>query len=500
MLMVVICLTVVGWGRMQALGRKVERDFYALLNREIKEKFGYGVDIADVRFSKLGRLDIAHLTIHNKTFFARCESVTIHYNMLNLFKRELGTLNYAFIKGGSFGLFKSDELINNINGTVLFDNSNIVVRELIGNVRQSGLELHLGGKLIELDRERPIVSARMDFKKPNPGSVGSIKISGSLYNPTVDGTFVFSEGGLATLEGGIEKDGRYGLRCKVDHVKIKGTDLLTTAILSWNQRGGPGDRIIQGTIQTRNSVVDLSPVEEITGAFSITQDTLSIDDLKWAHNYHLSVKAYFSDPPSVDAMLEISNADIAELNTVLLKHLSSGQHTNYGVLNGVITCKGPLSDIMTKGYIESFDGKLGKVEFEKAVIAFQGIGPVLFIEDAWLYKNQQNARLNGVVDLRLIGEKHYIKQAIQVEGGKSQLAWFNWDMKKNTEDDTLILRKPLNAETTFGFKQSLQNGTSSLQEGGNNLQFEYKVSASDRLKMELSDKDDFFGIERKYSF
>ena len=230
----------------------------------------------------------------------------------------------------------------------------------------------------------------------------------------------------------------FKLNAELDHIKILNYDLSTELVgngkIARDSQGSPTH--IEGKVQAKYSLLNYKPLKEMKGSFKLDNSGIDILDFVWG-DIEIDGTVKFASPQEMDLDVVITDMDVNELATFLGFYQKDLIMT--GLVDGEINIKGKAPSFYIKGRIRAQDGNFDELNFEKAIINFAGIYPLMHIVDSGIVeKNGFAYVIDGSIDLEAINdfesESHNL---IFYQGDSDSFGGQTWvvERKKNYMED-----------------------------------------------------------------
>jgi hypothetical protein len=257
-----------------------------------------------------------------------------------------------------------------------------------------------------------------------------------------------------------------------------------------------GDETFSGKLFSRNTRLNSNLFADISMSFKIIDDEFKIESLRMGKSYELKGGINLAAPPKADLRLNINRADMRDLG-MFAKIKNPG--LIHGIMNGVFYIKGPLTNLSSKGIIESKRGRVGPVAYNFARIGFEGSGPVINIMDSRVVQEKGMLTMEGYLDIRNLARADMF-EGLKVKSDLNTIIWDGWDISKEGPDK-LSMTKDISDTIRVGFKAMAREPFTTFYNKDNQeeMSLEYKLG-EDNLKVKLKDNEEFFGIERNVRF
>jgi hypothetical protein len=119
-----------------------------------------------------------------------------------------------------------------------------------------------------------------------------------------------------------------------------------------------------------------------------------------------------------------------------------------GELEGKLKLRGEWQRPEIQGYFTIKDGTIEKLDFDRAMIQFQGFPPYLKLYDSKIFKGRNTLKLTGAIDLTLENFFH----GIQIKKPDSLVIWKGMSASWKEGHSAVEAEKPLGKKMTMGLE------------------------------------------------
>ena len=147
-------------------------------------------------------------------------------------------------------------------------------------------------------------------------------------------------------------------------------------------------------------------------------------------------------------------------------------------------------------------GRLGTIGYENMILNLKGIGPILRVYESRLVREDSFLTLDGRVDIRELGSERFMED-ITVSTDEKTIVWEGWDISRAGDNGELTLSKGVDGGIKVGFKTYLTEDETTYQavKPQDELSLEYDIPEADSsLQIKAKEREDFFGMMKKYRF
>ena len=263
-------------------------------------------------------------------------------------------------------------------------------------------------------------------------------------------------------------DGNYKIHLALNHLKTSifeiSTQLESSMLLVHVPVPGGDKNGLKGNLLSHYSILNLKPVDELSGNFEIREQILYLPDLEIGR---VSVKGY------LELFYPYKFNFSCSLNEIPMKDflsfwINSQDLDAQGSVRGQIQIAGIPNQFFLKGDLETYQGRVNQFPFESIVLNLEGQYPVLHIVKSTVTQaDGMSFNLDGQFDLS--NQEDFQKEIAALQ--KSQMVsdhpdQWEWTIKQRKE----------NGKSASEFKYFLKKDhTSPLKEESDVLGVEQKI-------------------------
>ena len=162
------------------------------------------------------------------------------------------------------------------------------------------------------------------------------------------------------------------------------------------ERYRAGGRSWKGQFQSRYSLLNHKPIEELSGTFEIQNHVLYLSDLS-AGGVHLQGLWELADPRGMD--LDIQFKDIS-LKDFIALWVDDPNLEAQGLMSGNLQISGRFPQLALKGTLASYAGQVGDLSYDSIVLNLKGEWPLVILTDSTVTESDgMSFRIDGDLDL-----------------------------------------------------------------------------------------------------
>jgi len=310
------------------------------------------------------------------------------------------------------------------------------------------------------------------------------------------------DSGVVMAEGTILDDGVLDANLKINHLKVRGFDIVCEVNLKdrvIRPADDPTSYYLEGNLETKNLILNYKPFLDLKASYRIRRGIAEITDLSIGDNIlKIRGKAVLSQPYNIDITLTASNLNLGWMLA------SFGVRDSDSILSGTANCKvelkGPVKDLKSNIHIEMKKGTIATLDFETLSANLKGDGPFVRIEDSRIARESGYFVLGGEMDLRKIGKASMFDDLRLVTDDRA-ITWDGWRTTKSLDIQEVSMKKRINEYINLDFKKFVSD--EKVDESfwdSDEVHLEYKLDANDSFRMMVGQDKDFFGLEHKDKF
>ncbi len=286
----------------------------------------------------------------------------------------------------------------------------------------------------------------------------------------------------------------FDIAIKLKHINFKNVDIVTELNLSGRITKDDSGLVVEGEINSRNSILDYKPFKELNGSYQINNDLLEILSLKMDDNLALFGQVSLRPPYLVDLNLIARFDSLDEINLPL--SIFEDLLTAQGV-EGEFKLVGPIKNPDVKGWLKTSSGFLkGLGDYQKMSLNLKGKGKILKVVDSKLYHQEGSLTIGG--EINLANENIFDDLKLGMEGG--MLVWKDWKVTGDKKSSEVKLSKDIGDEFRINFKTYLNDKTGLSNNDNNQIELEYELDDSESIKMQIKKDENFLAVERSFRF
>jgi len=306
----------------------------------------------------------------------------------------------------------------------------------------------------------------------------------------------FKEGN--SLETRFLNDNYFVSELKIEDIDLNGVSIsgnffIKGRIVPGNNKNNP---VLEGKFVSRDMKINSRSFKSLSMSFDFKNTRLGIRSLRLGDSYELKGMLDLAQPFYADLTFIINRAYMRDLAFIMgLKN----PELVLGVMSGMITAKGKLDEIVSEGFINSKNGKIGSLDYDSAVIKIKGSGPIINISDSNIKHGKGTIDIEGYMDLRGIAKKNFYN-SLKIKSDMKEIAWKEWDITKSGIDE-LRMTKDISENIQVGFKTMRRDPLTTYykRENPEEMSLEYNMGL-ENLQMKLRENEEFFGIEHNVKF
>lgn len=202
----------------------------------------------------------------------------------------------------------------------------------------------------------------------------------------------------------------------------------------------------KGTVQTDYMIVDYQPFEEFQGSFEAGSEGIQAIDFNWGGLFHLGGRIFFRGSElQKDLVVGVGGFSLGALQQFAGRPLPENLS---GTLAGRLKLQGEFGRPEVLGYFTITDGTLGRLDFDQAIIQFQGFPPYLKLYDSKIMRGRNTLKLTGAIDLSLQNIFH----GIRVQSPDHLVILKGMELTLKSGGTAVQAEKPLGRKVSMGLE------------------------------------------------
>ncbi|MCK5306090.1 MAG: hypothetical protein KAJ66_03070 [Candidatus Omnitrophica bacterium] len=286
---------------------------------------------------------------------------------------------------------------------------------------------------------------------------------------------------------------------EVSHLKIKDTDVDVNCEIKVDVSKGADGAVdkIKGELNTSTFIVNYEPFDDISAAFTHTEDSFAIDYLKIGDSFGLRGLVSFDEPETVDMFFELKDFTVENLS----RFSFVPDNFNFkSTINVEANVKGEPAKPHVKIHLTSTKGNMNDILFDSIMITLEGNYPILKYRDSRINRGEGYLPMAGKVDFRKIKAGGLFEDTI-ITSDEETIIWEGWDITKKQYEKEVSLRKSVKEGISVLYRGYLNDETQAADDDHEDtIELEYGILENQSLKMKLKKDEEFFGLENKIRF
>ncbi len=218
----------------------------------------------------------------------------------------------------------------------------------------------------------------------------------------------------------------YTIGIKTNHFQTPFFDISSDMKADVAVRSSPesGSKIIEGTLSSQYSLIDYKPVKELSGRFEFRHGKLWLENVSFGKiicNGSFDMR----DPFYLNLTVQLSSIPMVSF---LAFWTGEEDPDTSGLVSGKIQIQGPLDKIFLDGKLESFDGHVADLIYNKFLLNIEGVYPRMRIRESAVSQSEGMAfTFQGSMDLSqkqdFLKQVSALKISPLIRDTDSQLEW-----------------------------------------------------------------------------
>lgn len=243
---------------------------------------------------------------------------------------------------------------------------------------------------------------------------------------------------------------------QLDHVSIGNLDWVISGqaqLKALPRVSRQAETRFEGRLKTDYVVVETEPMENLQGSFELTSEGVQGIDLSWGGVFHLNGRILLKGPEArKDMVLRVDGFPLETIHEFAGHPLPQNLK---GTLRGKLKLQGDFNRPEVQGYFTIEDGVLENLEFDQAIIQFQGFPPYFKLYNSKILRGRTTFKLMGAINLSLKNIFH----GIRIKGPDHLVFWRGISVGWKTGQSAIEAEKSLGSKMTMG----LEFGTGDTQ-------------------------------------
>lgn len=247
---------------------------------------------------------------------------------------------------------------------------------------------------------------------------------------------------------------------QLDHALVNHLDWVVRGkahLVPMPKEAGEESSRFKGSVKTDYLVVEYEPLQDFQGSFELSSEGIQAMDFSWGRVFHLGGRILFKgSTPREDLLFRVDGFPLESARDFGRRPLPENLR---GELEGKLKLRGELSRPEIQGYFTIKEGTIQDLDFDRAILQFQGYPPYLKLYDSKIFKGRNTLKMVGAINLKLKNLFH----GIQIKGSDSLVIWKGVSTFWKKGELAIQAEKPLNRKLTM----DLEVGTGSPDSQGN---------------------------------
>ena len=275
------------------------------------------------------------------------------------------------------------------------------------------------------------------------------------------------------------KDMNIRLRLKGDHVSLFGLDIVGSTIIRLAPIGITEKRFqweFNGDFDTEYFIVQYLPLDDFHGHFEIGPSGIKNVSAFWGEVFRLEADlAFRKRPDQVRSTIYVDGFDLKNVKKFASKPLRKELG---GMLTGKLRIQGGLDKPELFGNFSVKDGRIGKLNYERGLIRFQGVPPYVPLQDSRILRGRTTLYLTGALNFSILN----IFKNVELQTADKIVIWKGWELNANPEEGDLELSQKFLKLPIFSVKTGAGSSEGSAEDEQKPSHEEQYVTFGPKLK------------------
>jgi len=238
--------------------------------------------------------------------------------------------------------------------------------------------------------------------------------------------------------------------------------------------------------------------EEINWTWMVHRSFVGLKGDLFGEQAHWDGQVDLRPPYPLEMRLDLKGLNLAELTTWLLSHRRVPPLT--GRVKGSVVLKGSPRRLLSKAELFSDAVTFGHHEFDRIAIRFQGIGPMLQIQNSQMARPTGVLLVEGMVDVRRIGQPDFFA-AVHLSSLEKDLSLGDWGVGPlSGQSGVQLHRTNEKDQVSVGWDYRLDTDVQPEPVTRQSVRVGYPISSREKVSVRLNKDDEFFGVEHRAKF
>lgn len=249
----------------------------------------------------------------------------------------------------------------------------------------------------------------------------------------------------------------FDTRFQLDHVSINDLDWVVAgrarfSPLTEHSRGA-GSRF-RGEVETDYFIVEYEPLQDFRGSLELSPEGAHAIDFQWGGVFQLGGRILFKGGTArEDLVLRVGGFPLESIKEFGGRPIPSNLS---GILEGKLKFRGELNRPEIQGYFTIKEGTIERLDFDRAIIQFEGYPPYLRLYDSKIFKGRNTLKFTGAINFELENIFH----GIEIKGPDHLVLWKGVAAYWKPRDSAIQAEKPLGKQLTMGLEVGAGPATS----------------------------------------
>ncbi|MDD5504948.1 MAG: hypothetical protein PHV77_06555 [Candidatus Omnitrophica bacterium] len=305
--------------------------------------------------------------------------------------------------------------------------------------------------------------------------------------------------GTISLEGSYDYSGSLSVELKNQQLKVFGQDFSNKT--SINVKTVFKNNTISHLLLdmgTQASVVNYQPISEIEASLMLEPKKIRLIYVKIGDTLSASGSFNGSCGGKIDLSLTFNNFVLENILSVFIENRPDVS----GTVSGRMDIDGTPANLLARVRLISENGNIGDMDYNKMIVNAEGTWPFLKLTDSRITHKDLSLMLNGELDMRNFASTRFLED-ISVSTTDKTIVWEGWDITRIDESGDFLLQRSLGNGIRLGYKTHMEDETKydPSKKGRDEFQLEYDLLYEDSvLEFRAKEREEFFGIKKKYKF
>ena len=239
--------------------------------------------------------------------------------------------------------------------------------------------------------------------------------------------------------------------------------------------------------------------QEISWIWTVHRSFVDLKGDLFGEQVHWNGQVDLRAPYPMEMRLNLKGLNLSDAAAWVLSRHQVPQSLT-GRVRGTVVLKGPLRRLLSRGELFSDSFNFSHHEFSRSAIRFQGIGPMLQIQNSQMTRPSGVLLVEGTLDVRRLGQPDFFS-AMHLSSLEKSLSFGGWGMSSISGQSGVTLRRTNEKDrVSVGWNYQMDTDVQSEPVERQGVEVGYPISSSEKVSVRLNKDEEFFGVEHRTKF